>query len=136
MVKSYKVFLGLFGVTDIVIGMLHIIFGPSVIPGSVPVNATMDSEDLFYATLFVGFGVALIWCIRDVEQKSLFIYFLASIFFADGIAGLVSMISVGLPVDFFVAMTLLELMIPLGMVWVQSVISKPRSGASESSDAG
>lgn len=48
--KSLQIFLAIFGVTAIVIALLHIVFGPSVIPGSVPVNATMDSaqERSFY----------------------------------------------------------------------------------------
>jgi hypothetical protein len=62
MKKSLQVFLGLFGLTAIFIALLHIVLGPSAIPGSVPVNATMDSEDRFYATMFAAYGVALLWC--------------------------------------------------------------------------
>ena len=57
MKKSLQVFLGLFGITAIFIASLHIVLGPSAIPGSIPVNATMDSEDRFYATLFAAYGV-------------------------------------------------------------------------------
>jgi hypothetical protein len=51
MKKVLQIFLGLFGVTAIFIASLHIVLGPLAIPESVPVNATMDSEDRFYATL-------------------------------------------------------------------------------------
>src|SRR5262245_42584669 len=81
MKQSFQVFLGLFGITAIVIASLHIILGPSAIPGSIPVNATMDSEDRFYATLFAAYGVALLWCIKDIERKSTVVYFLALSFF-------------------------------------------------------
>ena len=40
---AFRVFLGLFGVTAILIAALHVALGPRAIPGSVPVNATMDS---------------------------------------------------------------------------------------------
>ena len=29
----------------------------------------MDSEDRFYATLFLGFGAAQIWCARDLARR-------------------------------------------------------------------
>ena len=124
MKKSLQVFLGLFGITAIFIASLHIVLGPSAIPGSIPVNATMDSEDRFYATLFAAYGVALLWCIRDLERKSMAVYFLAATFFVGGLARLVSVAAVGPPSTFFIAMTVLELVIPFGMAYMQSRISK------------
>jgi len=124
MKKSLQVFLGLFGMTAILIASLHIVLGPLAIRGSVPVNATMDSEDRFYATLFAAYGAALLWCIRDIERKSMIVYFLALTFFVGGLARLVSMAAVGLPNTFFIAMTVLELLIPLFMAFMQSRISK------------
>ncbi len=67
--KALQIFFGLFGATAISIAALHIVLGPTAIPGSVPVNSTMDSEDRFYATLFAAYGVALLWCTREVERK-------------------------------------------------------------------
>jgi hypothetical protein len=124
MKKSLQIFLGLFGITAIFIASLHIVLGPSVIPGSIPVNATMDSEDRFYATLFAAYGVALLWCIKDIERKSKVVYFLALTFFFGGLARLVSMAAVGLPNTFFRAMTVLELLIPFLMAFMQSRLSK------------
>ena len=123
MKKSFQVFLGLFGVTAIFIASLHVVLGPSAIPGSVPVNPTMDSEDRFYATLFAAYGVALIWCIKDIERKSMIVYFLTATFFAGGLARLVSIAAVGLPNAFFISMTVLELVIPMYMAFAQSRIA-------------
>ena len=127
MKKTFQTFLVLFGVVAIFIAMMHIVVGPSSIPGSVPVNPTMDSEDRFYATLFGAYGVALIWCAWDIEQKSKVIYFLAATFLAGGIARIVSLTAVGLPNPFFIAMGLLELVIPFYMAYAQFRIvrSKP-----------
>ena len=124
MKKSLQIFLGLFGMTAIFIASLHIVLGPSAIPGSVPVNATMDSEDRFYATLFAAYGVALLWCIKGIERKSRVVYFLALTFLVGGLARLVSIAAVGLPNTFFIAMTVLELLIPFGMAFMQSRISR------------
>jgi Domain of unknown function (DUF4345) len=123
MKKVLQVFLGVFGVVAIVIASLHVVLGPSAIPGSVPVNATMDSEDRFYATLFAAYGAALLWCVRDVERKSTCVYFIAGTFFVGGLARVVSVLAVGLPNAFFMAMTLLELLIPLFVAAVQWRIS-------------
>ncbi len=121
--KSLQILLGLFGLTVIGISLLHIVVGPSAIPGSVPVNATMDSEDRFYATLFLAFGIALLWCIQAVETKSKVVYFLMLTFLAGGFARLVSMAAVGLPNDFFIAMTVLELLLPFVLGYLQYRVS-------------
>lgn len=93
--RSLQVFLGLFGVSAILIATLHIALGPAAIPGAIPVNSTMDSEDRFYATLFGAYGVALLWCIRYVEHKSRFVYFLAATFLVGGVARIVSKLNEG-----------------------------------------
>ena len=129
MKKSLQIFLRLFGATAIFIALLHVLLGPSVIPGSVPVNATMDSEDRFYATLFAAYGVALFWCARDLESRSREVYFLALTFFIGGLARLVSIAAVGLPNDFFIAMTILELLIPLFMAYATWKISTTRAAS-------
>ena len=132
MKKSLQIFLGLFGLTAIFIASLHLVFGPTAIPGSISVNATMDSEDRFYATLFAAYGVALLWCIKDIERKSMVVYFLVLTFFAGGLARLASMAAVGLPNPFFITMTVLELLIPLFMVFLQwsiTTTANAREGA-------
>lgn len=127
MKMSLQALLGLFGLTAIAIASLHVVLGPSAIPGAIPVNATMDSEDRFYATLFAAYGVALLWCIHDLEQKSAMVYFLALTFFIGGLARLVSMAAVGLPNNFFIAMTALELLIPCCMAFMQSRLVRTAS---------
>jgi hypothetical protein len=102
--------------------------GPAAIPGAIPVNATMDSEDRFYATLFAAYGVAMLWCIKDIEQKSQVVYFLALTFLAGGFARLVSIAAVGLPNSFFITMTVLELLIPFLIMFLQRRIAKTANG--------
>ena len=122
--RALQAFFVLFGAIDIAIAMLHITLGSSAIPGSMPVNATMDSEDRFYATMFAAYGVALIWCVKDIERKSAIVYFLLATFFAGGLARLLSIASVGPPNGFFVTMTVLELFIPVVAALVQFRISR------------
>ena len=106
-------FVSLFGIVCCLIAFTHICFGPSSIPGSVPVNATMDSEDRFYATIFLGFGVAIIWCARDIVQRQRTFQFLLVIFFLGGIARIVSAIAVGWPNALFQFLGAIELVLPV-----------------------
>jgi hypothetical protein len=124
MKRAFQVFLILFGIVAIAIALLHIFLGPSAIPGSIPVNATMDSEDRFYATLFAAYGLALIWCVKDVETKSRTVYFLTATFFVGGVARVVSIAAVGPPNTFFTVMMTLELLLPVCMAFAQFRISQ------------
>jgi Domain of unknown function (DUF4345) len=126
--RALQILLVLFGATDIFISLLHVVLGPASIPGSVPVNATMDSEDRFYATLFMAYGAALLWCVKDVERKSKVVYFLMLTFFVGGLARIVSMLAVGLPNQFFIAMTVLELCLPCIIAYMQYRITEARPG--------
>ncbi len=110
----------LFGAICCLIALAHIALGPSAIPGAIPVNATMDSEDRFYATLFLGFGIALIWCARDVAARTQVFGFLLAVFFAGGLARLLSVAAVGWPSPLFIFLGGLELALPPTLwLWVK-----------------
>jgi Domain of unknown function (DUF4345) len=104
------------GIAAVLIALAHIALGPASIPGSMPVNATMDSEDRFYAAIFLGFGIAVLWCARDIERRARFIRFLVALFFLGGCARVVSMVFVGPPNLLFQSLTALELLLP-PLVW-------------------
>lgn len=109
-------FLTAFGLVCAAIALVHIAFGPASIPGSVPVNATMDSEDRFYATLFLGFGLAHVWAARDLAHRSGLVLAMQATFFVGGLARIVSVLAVGMPIPLFVFLGGLELVIP-PLVW-------------------
>ncbi len=109
-------FLILFGAVCTGIALVHIAFGPASIPVSVPVNAVMDSEDRFYATLFLGFGLAHIWAARDLARRGSMVLAMQAVFFAGGIARIVSAVAVGSPGPMFAFLGALELLIP-PLVW-------------------
>jgi hypothetical protein len=135
--RTLQVLLAVFGATDILIALLHIVLGPASIPGAIPVNATMDSEDRFYATLFLAYGAALLWCVKDVERKAKVVYFLMLTFFIGGLARIVSMLAVGLPNAFFVVMTILELALPVVFAYLQYRVSETTyTAGSRGSSAG
>lgn len=101
-----------FGLVCTAIALAHLALGPASIPGSVPVNATMDSEDRFYATLFLGFGIAHLWAARDLERRAHVVLVLQGVFFLGGIARIISALMVGPPAPLFIFLGGLELLIP------------------------
>jgi len=115
-----KGFVLLFGAVCMVIALVHIGYGPASIPGSVPVNATMDSEDRFYATLFLGFGAANVWCAQNLGARGQVFRTLMLVFFLGGIARLISAMQVGLPSPLFVFLGSLELVIPPLLLWARA----------------
>ena len=120
--KFLSAFITLFGLVCAVIGCAHIILGPAAIPGAVPVNATMDSEDRFYATLFLGFGLACIWSARDLRGRSRVMLALMAVFFVGGIARLVSWMAVGPPGNLFIFLGAIELVLPIGVyLWWRAI---------------
>ena len=122
--RNLQLLLGAFGAVCVAIALTHILLGPSSIPGSVPVNATMDSEDRFYATLFLGFGATLLWCVRGVERKRGIIGALMVIFFLGGVARIISIFAVGLPGLLFVFLTVVELVLPMVVMTLQYQLAR------------
>ena len=127
--KSLIAFIAVFGLVCCAIAMTHIILGPSSIPGSIPVNATMDSEDRFYATLFLGFGAALLWCARNLTARANIFRALMAVFFIGGVARIASAIAVGPPGSLFMFLGALELILPpLLLVWLRSTAQPVSKG--------
>lgn len=116
--RTLQALLVALGTATVGIGLLHVLFGPAIIRGSIPVNATMDSEDRFFGAIFLAYGVALLWCAVDVDRKLTQVKLAALAFFAGGLARLVSMAATGLPAPFFIAMTAVELLLPGILVWL------------------
>lgn len=104
------------GVVILAIALTHVIFGPTSIPGSVPVNATMDSEDRFYATIFGGYGFAALWAAQAVAERRKIIVFLMYLLIAGGFARLISLAIVGLPHPLFLFLTAVEFILPAIML--------------------
>lgn len=117
MPRLLQTFVLLFGAVCCGIALTHIAMGPASIPGSVPVNAIMDSEDRFYATLFLGFGAALIWCSRDLAARSQPFGALLLVFFLGGISRIISAFAVGMPSPLFIILGGLELILPPLLWW-------------------
>jgi Domain of unknown function (DUF4345) len=123
--RAFEALLALFGVIVIAISLAHLAIGPDAIIGGSDVNPTSDGEDRFYAGVFLCYGVALLWCARDVAHKRIFVNFLAAVLFVGGIGRLLAVIFVGLPHPFYLAMLVIELVLPPLMVLAANRVTQP-----------
>ena len=62
--------------------------------------------------MFRCYGVALLWCARDVQHRRGYVSLLAAALFVGGIGRLLAVVLVGVPHPFYVAMLVLELVVP------------------------
>ena len=123
--REFQAFLALFGVIVIGNSLAHFAIGPRAIIGGVAVNPTMAGEDRFFAGLLLCYGIALLWCARDVQHKRIYIDVLATALFVGGIGRLLAIVLDGPPHPFFVAMLVLELALPPLMVVMARRVAEP-----------
>jgi hypothetical protein len=124
--QAFQTLLALFGVIVIGISLAHFAIGPKAIIGGVAVNATMAGEDRFFAGLLLSYGIALLWCARDVQHKRVYVNLLAAVFFVGGIGRLLAVVVDGAPHPFYVAMLVAELALPPLMVVAAKRVAEPQ----------
>ena len=77
--------------------------------------------------MFLCYGVALLWCARDAQDKRVYVNLLATVLFVGGIGRLLVVVLVGTPHPFYLAMLAVELVLPVLMVLTTARVA----GASE-----
>lgn len=108
-----------------IIGALHLTIALNAdvalganIPISVINDPVLDSQNRFLGVSFAIFGVLFFLCATDLQKYKTVFYCLIALFFAGGIARLVSLAVVGLPSIQILILTALELLVPpLLLIW-------------------
>lgn len=96
----------------VLISLAQVALGLAAIPGAGPGNATLDSEHRFYAVFFLAFGLALLWCLRDISGRTRAIQGMMVLFFLGGLTRVLSMLVTGMPHPLFVGLGAIELVLP------------------------
>jgi hypothetical protein len=128
--RAFQAFLALCGGVVVGISLAHLAMGPEAIIGGADANPTSDGEDRFFAGVFLCYGIALLWCARDVEHKRGYVNFIAAAFFVGGIGRLLALTFVGTPHPIYVAMLVVELVLPPVMVFAANRVAEPADGVS------
>lgn len=110
--KVLKYLAVLTGVTCVAIGLYHVVGGPETVFGGGEVNASTDSQERFFAGLFAVYGVAWIWVARLSPIPGIAIRLLAAGLLAGGLGRVVSLIDRGQPHPFWIAMLVVEIVVP------------------------
>lgn len=111
----------------ILVGCLHLLLGLSAdvmlgaqIPSTVLADPVLDSQNRFYGISFTLYGVLLWLCADNIKQYSSVLRCLFLVFFAAGMARLVSIALVGLPSALILGLLATELLLPpILLLWLR-----------------
>ena len=100
-------------------GALHVVLGlgaDALLGANVPPSAmndpALDSQNRFYGAAFTLYGVLLCICARDLRKYQVILLALLWVFFAAGVARLVSIALRGLPPPPVLGLIVSELLLP------------------------
>lgn len=106
------------------IGALHVALGVGAdvllgarVSAETLADPTLDSQNRFYGVVFTLYGVLFLVCASDLAKYATILRCLFWVFFAAGVARLVSLAIHGLPSPPVLALLGLELLLPPILVW-------------------
>lgn len=114
----------------ILVGALHLFYGVGAdvllganIPPEAISDPVLDSQNRFYGISFTLYGVLLFLCATDISKYSAVLKCVLWVFFAAGLARLVSIGIYGLPSPIVLLLLASELLFPpLLVVWLGRVL--------------
>ncbi len=107
----------------ILVGLLHLVFGlysevmlGADLDSTVIHNATLDSQNRFYGVCFALYGALMYLGSTDLSKYATMLRLVFWFFFAGGVARIVSILFVGIPVLPILVLTAIELFFPLVLI--------------------
>ena len=123
--RALQGLLRLFGVVAIFFGGLTVVLGSDSLlpPNSASVN--VDSELRFFAAWYVVAGTLALRAATRVEKERFTVRLIAGGLFLAGVARVISLIDVGAPHPTQIGLMIVELVLPVGLVFLQAAVSRP-----------
>ncbi|MDH2387948.1 MULTISPECIES: DUF4345 domain-containing protein [Streptomyces] len=116
----------LLGLVVVGTALADIALGPSVLPGVVEADTTLDSNYRFFAGLWCTLGIVMLATVPHVERHALALRAVFGAVFLGGLARGLSYLSVGAPHALFTAGIGVELLLPpLLLLWSRRVCREP-----------
>lgn len=104
MTLSFKFFVSTLAIIAIVTGCVDFILGLSAqqllganLSADAYADPLLNSQIRFLACVWLGFGMFLIFCLRDIERNFAVLRFALAILFLGGIGRLISLLQFGFP---------------------------------------
>lgn len=117
--KSFAAFLRIAGPGFLLVGALHLALGLGAdellgakIPPEVKADPALDSQNRFYGVAFSLYGVLMLLCASDLPKYAAVLKCILWVFFAAGLARLVSILLYGMPPAAVTGLLLTELISP------------------------
>lgn len=128
--RALALFLRLLAIVIFLVGAFHLALGVQAdvllgakLPAEAITDPTLDSQSRFHAVSFALYGALLLLCASDVQRYAIVLRCALWIFFAAGVARLVSAAIYGVPPPLIVVLLVIELAIPPALLWWLSRIA-------------
>lgn len=133
--KAFKTAVFIWALLPLLTGLMDIIVGPSAWAGVGVMlspagfaDQVLDSQVRFLGTLWFGYGVLLLCCIRQPQKYAAILRGALAIIFIGGIARLISIAQAGMPETesgrgFIVVALVIELILMPALLWWQHRVS-------------
>tara|TARA_R110002110_G_scaffold66978_1_gene183024 strand:- start:122414 stop:122848 length:435 start_codon:yes stop_codon:yes gene_type:complete len=116
----------------LLVGALHLLYGVGAdvllgagLSAEAISDPVLDSQNRFYGVSFTLYGVLLFLCSTDLQKYRVVLQCVIWVFFAAGLARLVSMGIYGMPSTLVLLLLASELLLPpLLAVWLRRVLSE------------
>lgn len=122
--RQLQFLLRILGIAFLLPALLHLVLGLGAdamlgarVPAAAAADPVLDSQNRFYGVIFSLYGILLIICAGDLAKYATILRALLWVFFAGGIARLVSIAVVGTPPALVVVLLITELVLPPLLLW-------------------
>ncbi len=122
--RTFSLVLKLGAPVFIVVGALHLVLGVGAdvllgakLPADALSDPALDSQNRFYGVVFTLYGVLLFLCATDIPKYVTVLRCVLWVFFAGGLARLVSVAIHGMPPPLVLMLLVSELVIPPLLAW-------------------
>ncbi len=122
--RAFKLVLRLAAPIFLIVGALHLVLGVGAdvllgahLPAEALADAALDSQNRFYGVAFTLYGVLLLVCASNVSRYASVLRCVIWVFFAAGLARLVSVAAHGMPPPLMLGLLGSELILPPLAAW-------------------
>jgi len=129
MKRTLQVVLALLSLLPLVVGSLGFIYGAALFAPASGVTPKLDSQYRFVAAWDVGLAFIVWWIIPQIERQTVLFRLICLLVCLGGLGRVVAWLAVGSAGPAFLAVTVLELLIPLLIPWQAQVAKQVPSEA-------
>jgi hypothetical protein len=117
MKRALQVVLALLSLLPLVVGTLGFIYGAALLAPAAGITPKLDSHYRFMSAWDVGLALLVWWIIPQIERQTSLFRLICIVVSVGGLGRVVAWLIVGSPGPAFLAVTVLELLIPLLIPW-------------------